>query len=184
MRANMSAKEEEQLTDEEVVAQVRASPCVIVYLSPLTSRKSTFSNRSRESVLRPAQKLIIQPEADIFCMVHSSFVFAATDTTSSALSRALCLLAEHPTIQDRLREEVLNAKRNCEAGEEGDLNYDEMEALEFLDAICRETMRLWVFHSLFVDFRLWDIYCVITQVSPSPVHRPNVSVPHYLHSFA
>lgn len=76
-------------------------------------------------------------------MVHtSSFVFAATDTTSSALSRTLCLLAEHPTTQDRLREEILNAKRDCEAGEEGDLNYDEMEALKFLDAICRETMRL------------------------------------------
>ncbi|KAH0585048.1 hypothetical protein H2248_008316 [Termitomyces sp. 'cryptogamus'] len=35
-----------------------------------------------------------------------SFIFAATDTTSDALSHTLHLLALHPDIQERLRAEV------------------------------------------------------------------------------
>jgi cytochrome P450 len=61
------------------------------------------------------------------------------DTTSSALSRILSLLAEHPSVQEKLRQELMRAKR--ESGEE-ELGYDKLVSLPYLDAICRETLRV------------------------------------------
>ncbi|TFY68014.1 hypothetical protein EVG20_g3720 [Dentipellis fragilis] len=64
--------------------------------------------------------------------------FAAMDTVSSVLCRILQNLALHPSAQDRLRSELneaINAK--------GDLDYDDLYALPYLDAICRETLRLY-----------------------------------------
>ena len=61
------------------------------------------------------------------------------DTTSNALSRTLYLLSIHQDAQRRLRQEVLEAMKY------GDLAYDRLEALRYLDAVCRETMRLYVF---------------------------------------
>lgn len=66
-------------------------------------------------------------------------MFAATDTTSSALSRILHLLATHPDIQERLQQEIEDA---FESNGEQDLSYDELLSLPFLDAVCRETLRL------------------------------------------
>ena len=63
------------------------------------------------------------------------------DTTSNALSRTLSLLAAHPEMQDRVRQEILDA---LEKNEGQDLSYDELVSLPFLDAVCRETLRLWV----------------------------------------
>lgn len=62
------------------------------------------------------------------------------DTTSSALSRILLLLATNPSAQDRLREELVSARK--EAG--GDLDYDALHELPYLEAVCRETLRVWV----------------------------------------
>jgi cytochrome P450 len=61
------------------------------------------------------------------------------DTTSNALSRSLHLLATYPEVQEKLRQEILNALE--ENGGE-DFSYDELVALPFLDAVCRETLRL------------------------------------------
>lgn len=58
------------------------------------------------------------------------------DTTSSAMSRALYLLAQHPEVQEKVRKEILEAH----AGES--LAYDELNQLPYLDAVCRETLRL------------------------------------------
>jgi len=69
-------------------------------------------------------------------MFISTLAFAATDTTSSALSHTLQLLSEHPEIQEKLRREIV------EATQAGDLSHDELVALPYLDAICRETLRL------------------------------------------
>lgn len=66
-------------------------------------------------------------------------IFAAMDTTSSALARTLHLLSEHQDAQDRLREEVLNAYKSSESG---DLDYDTLHELPYLEAVCRETLRL------------------------------------------
>ncbi|KAG6879214.1 hypothetical protein C0992_004356 [Termitomyces sp. T32_za158] len=67
-----------------------------------------------------------------------TLVFAATDTTSNALSRTLHLLALHPEAQERLRAEVTEARKV----HNGDIPYDSLVSLPFLDAVCRETLRL------------------------------------------
>ncbi|KAF5316337.1 hypothetical protein D9619_006495 [Psilocybe cf. subviscida] len=69
----------------------------------------------------------------------STLIFAAMDTTSNALSRILHLLSTHPEVQDRLRQEIHEARNNY--GDE-DLPYDKLVLLPYLDAICRETLRL------------------------------------------
>lgn len=58
------------------------------------------------------------------------------DTTSNALSKTLNLLAEHPEVQRKLREEL------TEASQDGDIPYDELARLPYLDAVCRETLRV------------------------------------------
>ena len=68
----------------------------------------------------------------------STFTVAAMDTTSSALVATLELLAKNPDVQERLRNEILNASK----GE--DLDYDALVSLPYLDAVCRETLRLYV----------------------------------------
>lgn len=68
----------------------------------------------------------------------STFTFAGTDTTSNAVSRILWLLAQHKDAQSRLRAELREAMANSD----GDVPHDELVALPYLDAICRETLRL------------------------------------------
>jgi cytochrome P450 len=66
---------------------------------------------------------------------YRTFIFAAMDTTSSALARILHILAEQPQRQEKLREEVINASQ-------GDLSHEELHALPYLNAVCKETLRL------------------------------------------
>ena len=61
------------------------------------------------------------------------------ETTSNASARILHLLTTHPEVQEKLRAEILHATEGV-----GDLSYDELNALPFLDAVCRETLRLYV----------------------------------------
>ncbi len=64
-------------------------------------------------------------------------VTAGTDTTTNALSRTFQLLAERQDIQDKIRAEL------NEAGPDGaDIPYDILVDLPWLDAVCRETLRL------------------------------------------
>jgi cytochrome P450 len=65
----------------------------------------------------------------------STFVFAGSDTTSNALSRIAHLLALRPDVQEKLREELAGVR----AGD-GQLGYDELNELKYLDAVCRETL--------------------------------------------
>lgn len=70
-------------------------------------------------------------------VIYRTLTFAATDTTSGALSRTLYLLANHPEVQEKLRREIVEAR-----AESGDIGYDELVALPYLDAVCREVLRL------------------------------------------
>ena len=63
---------------------------------------------------------------------------AGTDTTSNSLTQIMELLAEKPDVQDKLRAEILQAQEDH--GE--DIPYDTLVALPYMDAICRETLRL------------------------------------------
>jgi cytochrome P450 len=60
------------------------------------------------------------------------------DTTSSALSRILYLLSTHPDVQDKLRKEIIEARKE----NRGELSYDQLVSLPYLDAVCRETLRV------------------------------------------
>lgn len=64
-------------------------------------------------------------------------IFAAMDTTSSALARILHLLSEHVEVQEKLRAEL------TEAAAKGALDFDNLNGLPYLDAVCRETLRLY-----------------------------------------
>ncbi|KAJ2915661.1 hypothetical protein MD484_g4746, partial [Candolleomyces efflorescens] len=61
------------------------------------------------------------------------------DTTSNALSRILHILSLHPEVQDRLRQEIRDAHRKAD----GDLDYETLSSLPYLDAVCRETLRVY-----------------------------------------
>ncbi|KAG6898697.1 hypothetical protein C0993_005050 [Termitomyces sp. T159_Od127] len=72
-------------------------------------------------------------------------IFGAQDTTSSALSRILYLLSIHPDIQERVRDEVREKLRQqrAEGDLSGRLDYDSVMALPILDAVIKETLRLY-----------------------------------------
>lgn len=59
------------------------------------------------------------------------------DTTSSALTRILHVLAQNPAVQTGLRKEIRAAR-----AADGDLNYNSLDGLPHLDAVIRETLRL------------------------------------------
>ncbi|PCH40523.1 cytochrome P450 [Wolfiporia cocos MD-104 SS10] len=67
----------------------------------------------------------------------TTLIAAATDTTSNTLCRILYLLATRQDIQQDLREELIVA------GAANNLSYDELNKLPLLDAVCRETIRLY-----------------------------------------
>lgn len=70
---------------------------------------------------------------------HSALTFAAMDTTSNSLSRILHILSENPEAQQKLREEIRAAQAEYGSDE---LDYDALNAMPYLDAVCRETLRL------------------------------------------
>ena len=77
------------------------------------------------------------PEAELKAQINT-FLFAGSDTTSNALSRILHTLALHPKAQERLRQELIAV-----GAPNADLEYDVLDRLPYLDAVCRETLRLY-----------------------------------------
>lgn len=55
------------------------------------------------------------------------------------MSRILHLLALHPEVQEKLRQEIREVNKTS-LGE--DLTHDELVSLPFLDAVVRESLRL------------------------------------------
>ncbi|CDO68551.1 hypothetical protein BN946_scf184998.g48 [Trametes cinnabarina] len=78
------------------------------------------------------------PEDELIAQL-SILVFVATDTSSNALTLIFERLAEHPHVQDRLRAEVVEARRKYEGGQ---IPYDDLMSLPYLDAVVRETLRV------------------------------------------
>ena len=62
------------------------------------------------------------------------------DTTSNSISRILHLLAKNPSVQEKLRAELVEAQGG--PGADADISYDDLIKLPYLDAVCRETLRL------------------------------------------
>ncbi|EMD38349.1 hypothetical protein CERSUDRAFT_82603 [Gelatoporia subvermispora B] len=92
------------------------------------------------------------PEEELIAQM-STLTFAAMDTTSNALSRILHLLAENQHIQDKLRAELSQARDGH------DIPYDDLVHLPYLDAVCRETLRIhppapWLFREARKDISM------------------------------
>ena len=66
-------------------------------------------------------------------------VLAGMDTTANTLARVLQLLAEHPNVQDRLREEIFET---IESEGSSTVDFDKLMELPYMDVVCRETLRL------------------------------------------
>ena len=66
-------------------------------------------------------------------IVSSTLIDAGAESTSTVICRTLHQLALYPEVQDRLRAEIVKAGR--------DLDYDTLNALPLLDAVCKETNR-------------------------------------------
>jgi len=78
----------------------------------------------------------------------SLIILAGMDTTAGALARMFYLLGrpENAAVQERLRQEILDAKsRHAQTfgPDDTELTYEELFELPYLDAICRETFRLY-----------------------------------------
>ena len=66
-------------------------------------------------------------------------LFAGAETSSGILARILHLLALNPDVQVKLRAELEEARDF----DDQDLDYDKLTSLPYLDAVCRETLRLY-----------------------------------------
>ncbi|KAA1467366.1 cytochrome P450 [Dentipellis sp. KUC8613] len=95
--------------------------------------------------------------------------FAAMDTVSSALCRILQNLALHPSAQDRLRSELKEA-----INANGDFDYDDLHALPYLDAICRETLRLFPPVPMFFRTTREDVVIPLAE----PIHGTDGNLIH------
>ncbi|CCO38044.1 Cytochrome P450 3A9 [Rhizoctonia solani AG-1 IB] len=88
------------------------------------------------------QNLVVAPQdqmtdEEVLSQVNG-LAFAGNDTTSSALSQVINLLAKHQEVQEKLRDEVHAAHRNHGKN----LDYEQLNSLSYLDAVCRESLRL------------------------------------------
>ncbi|KDQ55381.1 hypothetical protein JAAARDRAFT_134081 [Jaapia argillacea MUCL 33604] len=70
-------------------------------------------------------------------------IFGAQDTTSSALSRILYMLSIRPDIQDMVRQEIKSALTTEKMDSDGNLDLDGLSGLPWLEAVIKETLRLY-----------------------------------------
>ncbi|CAH7689761.1 cytochrome P450 monooxygenase, partial [Phakopsora pachyrhizi] len=76
----------------------------------------------------------------------TTFLFAGHETTASALTWQLWILAKHPQVQTKLREELLDAIEHRDASAEAEgipLSMNDLLSLPYLNAFVREGMRLY-----------------------------------------
>ncbi|KAF8962739.1 cytochrome P450 [Flammula alnicola] len=106
--------------DEAVATQIGQGKDILSILMRANMRASKEDSLTQEELL--AQM--------------STLTFAATDTTSSALSRTLLLLATHQHVQDKLREEIRQARKQHNS----DLDYDDLVSLPYLDASAEKAL--------------------------------------------
>ena len=92
----------------------------------------------------------------------STIIFAGFDNTATAISRLLWILSRVPEVQTILRSEIRKAKvdyggfsESIAGWEDVDLPYDVLMGLPYLDAIVRETLR--VFPATSILTRKWAL---------------------------
>ncbi|KAK7681356.1 hypothetical protein QCA50_015447 [Cerrena zonata] len=98
--------------------------------------KYIMSHMLRANKVAPDEERL--EEAEIIGQM-SLLVLAGVDTTSNGMTQLMLLLSEYPEIQDKMRAEIRQAQ--VQHGE--DIPYDILVALPYMDAVCRESMRLY-----------------------------------------
>ncbi|CAD1475349.1 unnamed protein product [Heterotrigona itama] len=89
------------------------------------------NNKKRE----PGREMTVQDMAN-----HAfSFFFGGFDTVSSQTSIVAHLLAENADVQERVQQEIDETLEN----NNGELTYDAMHEMKYLDAVISETLRLY-----------------------------------------
>ena len=69
-------------------------------------------------------------------------LIAGMDTTANTLAHILDLLSQHHDVQDKLRAEILHALESD--GDGAMLDFDTLMDLPYLEAMCRESFRVYV----------------------------------------
>ncbi|KAH9975384.1 cytochrome P450 [Lactifluus volemus] len=95
-------------------------------------------NKSADTVDKLSDDELISQMGQDSLLNLLTLIFAGHDTTSVALSRILHVLSSDPERQEKLRVELMNARIELR-----DLTYDDLMALPYLDAVCKETLRLY-----------------------------------------
>ncbi|KAJ3478354.1 hypothetical protein NLI96_g9816 [Meripilus lineatus] len=106
-------------------------------IQTLKSIVDLLDQRSREIIAE--KRIAIQQggEALLQQVGEGHDAMSVLHTTSGALAQMLQLLSEHPEVQEKLREEIIQA--SCGQN----IPYDQLETLPYLDAVCRETLRMY-----------------------------------------
>ena len=106
-------------------------------------------------------------------LVHSrllflrrSFILAGVDTTSNSLSRILHLLAQNPSVQEKLRAEIVEAQGGAGSDASTAIPYEDLNKLPYLDAVCRETLRIYA--PVALAGRLYVYVYVLPATTPLP----------------
>ena len=84
---------------------------------------------------------LLLPLCDSIIYFPSTFVVAGADSTANSICTMMDILSRNLAIQDKLRAELVEAQERLGT----DIPHDELVALPYMDAFCRETLRLCVF---------------------------------------
>ncbi|KAK7056277.1 hypothetical protein VNI00_002830 [Paramarasmius palmivorus] len=114
MNDNMKAESQDRLNEDELLGQ----------------------NQS----IRIAGPLCLPPWILPRCAKYLTQQDTLADPLQSALARTLDILSKHVDAQTKLRREIAQARLDNDGK---DLTYDQLVSMPYLDAICRETLRLY-----------------------------------------
>ncbi|XP_014285590.1 probable cytochrome P450 6a13 isoform X2 [Halyomorpha halys] len=117
------------------------------YFSPFTKKLLEY-NKSPENIYRSGLVSLISQNQDLdspSAIGHReavghifSFLSASNHTTLTTVNYGLFLLAQHPQVQDKLRDEVDRVMKKNE-----ELTIENIQDMAYLDAVLNETMRLY-----------------------------------------
>ena len=121
------------------MAELSPSPVQPSKPTPVSFGKDSVKGKDFLSLLIRANLAYDLPaserlsDEDVMCQI-STFVIAGHETTSTSLSWTIHALTLHPHVQDKLREELMTVGTD-------EPSLEVLEALPYLDAVVRESMR-------------------------------------------
>ncbi|KAJ7186411.1 cytochrome P450 [Mycena filopes] len=99
------------------------------------ARRDLLSLMVRSNMSKDVPQHLRLSDADIIAQIPTFFV-AGHETTSTATALALYVLSVHPSVQSKLRDELLTLGTD-------NPTMDELNSLPYLESVIRETMRLY-----------------------------------------